>query len=85
MRRRKSDTNIKAVAQWHPAIVNVGHVKVGDLVMSLNIFDGQVQHDAQRLFIDAAGYWENLLRAENLITAENRLPDKIIKARQSLP
>jgi hypothetical protein len=84
MRRRKSDTNIKAVAQWHPGIENFGHAKVGDLVMSLNIFDGEVQHDAQKLFIDAAGYWENLLRAENLITAENRLPDKIIKAQQSL-
>ena len=53
--------------------------------MSLNIFDGEIQQDAQRLFIDAAGYWENLLKAENLITAENRLPDKIITTQQSLP
>jgi hypothetical protein len=63
MRRRKSDPTIKAVAQWHPAIENVGHAKAGDLVMTLDIFDGEVQHDAEKLFIDAAGYWEKLLRA----------------------
>jgi hypothetical protein len=84
MRRRKSDPKIKAIAAWHPAVESVGHVKAGDLVMSLTIIDGETQHDAQKLFIDAAGYWENLLRAENLITAENRLPDKIIKAKEAL-
>jgi hypothetical protein len=50
------------------------------LALTLGIFDGEKKIDASRLFIDAAGYWESLLRAENLITAENRLPDKIIKA-----
>ena len=83
MRRKKIDPTIKAVAEWHPALEAVGHVKVGDLVMSLTILDGDQRHDAERLFIDAAGYWENLLRAENLITAKGRLPDKIIRARQS--
>jgi hypothetical protein len=57
-------------------------VHVGDLVMHLTIFDGNIQHDGIKLFMDAAGYWENLLRAENLITADKRLPDKIIKAKQ---
>ena len=79
MRRRKSDPTIKAVAQWQPAIESVGSVRVGDLVMNLAIFDGDIEYDAQKLFIDAAGYWENLLRSQNLIAAENRLPDKIIK------
>jgi hypothetical protein len=84
MRRRRSDPKIRALAQWHPAREAAGHVNVGDLVMSLIIFDGDMQHVAEKLFIDAAGYWENLLRAENLITAENRLPDKIIKAKRAL-
>jgi hypothetical protein len=52
--------------------------------MSLTILDGDTGHDAEKLFIDAAGYWENLLRAQNLITAENRLPDKIIRSKQAL-
>jgi len=82
MRRKKIDPAIKAVAEWYPALEAVGHVKVGDLAMSLTILDGDERQDAERLFIDAAGYWENLLRAENLITAEARLPDKIIRARQ---
>jgi hypothetical protein len=82
MRRKKIDPAIKAVAEWHPALEAVGHVKVGHLVMNLTIFDGEERHDAERLFIDAAGYWENLLRAENLITAEARLPDKIIRTKK---
>jgi hypothetical protein len=85
MRRKKSDPAIKAEAQWHPAIESVGHVKVGDLVMSLTIRDGAKEIDPVSLFIDAAGYWENVLRESNLITAENRLPDRIIRAKQSLP
>jgi len=32
---------------------------------------------------DVARYCENLPRAENLVRAENRLPDKIIKAQQA--
>ena len=82
MRRRKSNPQIKALAEWHPAVASVGHVHVGDLVLHLTIFDGKLQHDGIKLFIDAAGYWENLLRAENLITADKRLPDRIIKAKQ---
>jgi hypothetical protein len=50
--------------------------------MELFIYDGQTRQDAVRLFIDAAGYWEKLLMSENLITAEARLPDRIIRAAQ---
>ena len=81
MRRRNSDPAIKALAEWHPAIEAAGHVRVGDLVLALSIFDGDTKWDAVRLFIEAAGYWENLLREEKLITVEGRLPDKIIKIR----
>ena len=85
MRRTKSDADIKAIAEWHPAVEAVGHVKVGDLVLSLNIFDGDKKWDAMNLFIKVAGYWEKLLTSEKLITAEARLPDKIIRAQQQLP
>jgi hypothetical protein len=82
MRRKKIDPAINAVAEWHPAVQAAGHVEVGDLVMSLTILDGDERHDAERLFIDAAGYWEKLLTSEGLATAEARLPDKIIRATQ---
>ena len=55
MRRRKSDPNVRALAQWHPAKEAVGHVNVGVLVMGLTIFDGDIEHVAEKLFIDAAG------------------------------
>ena len=84
MRRRKSDSAIKAISEWHPAVQPGGHVKVGDLVLTLKIVDGDKQQDATYLFIEAAGYWENLLTAEKLITVEDRLPDKIIQAQQAL-
>lgn len=70
MRRRNSDPAIKAFAEWHPAVEPAGHVNVGDLVLTLSIFDGDKKWDAVRLFIEAAGYWENLLREEKLITVE---------------
>jgi hypothetical protein len=82
MRRKKVDPAIKALAEWYPALEEVGHVEVGDLVMSLSILDGEKRHDATHLFIEAAGYWERLLREENLITAEARLPDRIIRAKE---
>ena len=63
----------------------VGHVKAGDLVMSLTIWDGEDRVDAGRLFIDVLGYWENLLRAEGLIAAEHRMPDKIIEVAMCRP
>jgi hypothetical protein len=84
MRRRRSDPAIKAVAEWHPAIEAAGNVKVGDLVLQLSIFDGENKTDAALLFIDAAGYWEKLLREKTLITAGDRLPDTIIRAQQKL-
>ena len=56
MRKKKPDPNIKALAEWHPAVEAAGHARVGDLVMSLSIFDGQTKWDASRLFIDAMGY-----------------------------
>jgi hypothetical protein len=56
MRRKKHDPEIKALVEWHPVIEAVGHAKVGDLVMSLSIFDGEKKWDASRFFIDAIGH-----------------------------
>ncbi|NVO14789.1 MAG: hypothetical protein HXX10_12205 [Rhodoplanes sp.] len=78
MRKRKSDPDVKALAEWLPAIEPAGHVKVGDLVLQLSIYDGEKKWDAVRLFIEAFGYWEQLLREEGLITRDARLPDKIV-------
>jgi hypothetical protein len=50
----------------------------GDLLMSLMISDGKEEVDAVLWYIDASGYWENLMRDEKLIKIEDRLPDKII-------
>lgn len=80
MRRKKSDPTIKALVEWHPAIEGMGHVKVGDLVMSLSIYDGSKKLDASKFFIEAISFWETLLRRENLMSAEAILPTKIISA-----
>jgi hypothetical protein len=82
MRKTKIDPDVKAIAQWHQAIERVGFVKPGDRVMGLMITYGQDERDAIKWFIEAFGYWENLFTAEKLITAEARLPDKIIRAQR---
>ena len=78
MRRKKADPDVKAKAEWHKAWEKVGVVNVGDYVMSMNITDGAETLDPIRWLIDAFGYWERLFRAEDWITNEKRLPDKII-------
>jgi hypothetical protein len=65
MRKRKSDPTVKAIADWHPAVEAAGHAKVGDLILSLTIVDGDKQQDATYLFIEAAGYWEKRKRPAN--------------------
>jgi hypothetical protein len=79
MRRTKSDPDVKAKAVWREAIARVGLVVPGDLVLSLEITDGETTKDAVRWFIDGFGYWENLFRDNGWISTEMRLPDKIIK------
>ncbi len=79
MRRTKSDPTIKAKAVWREAIERVGLVVPGDLVLGLEISDGDKTKDALQWFIDAFGYWENLFRDNDWISADMRLPDKIIK------
>lgn len=78
MRRRRSDPDISAEARWHRAIQGAGHVKPGDLMLSLVIKDGTHEESAERWFIQAFGYWEQLFTKENLIAVSDRLPDKII-------
>jgi hypothetical protein len=56
MRRTKSAPDIKAKAVWREAIARVGLVVPGDLVLSLEITDGQNTKDALHWFIDAFGY-----------------------------
>jgi hypothetical protein len=82
MRRKKTDPKIKALVEWHPAFEAIGHAKVGDLVMSLSIFDDTKKWDATKVFIQAIAYWETLLMSEKLITADAVLPQKIIRAAQ---
>lgn len=78
MRKHKIDPEITAEARWSLAIQGAGHVKPGDLILELFIRDGDHEEDANRWFIQAFGYWEQLFSQEKLITVQARLPDKII-------
>lgn len=80
MRRKKSDPDVKAKAEWHKALERVGVVDVGDYVMSMSITDGSETLDPIHWLIEAFGYWETLFRDEGWISNEKRLPDKIIRA-----
>jgi hypothetical protein len=66
MRRRTTNPNIKAAAEWHPAIELIGNAKKGDLVMNLYIYNGAEKIDAAKLFIDAMGYWEKFMKDNGL-------------------
>jgi len=79
MRRKKADPDVKAKAEWHQALERVGVVNIGDYVMTLTITDGTETLDAVKWFIEAFGYWEKLFREHNWITADRRLPDKIVR------
>jgi hypothetical protein len=79
MRRRKTDPSIKAVVEWHEVIEAAGHAHKGDLLMSLSIVDNGKKQDATLFFIDAIAYWEGLLRAQNLLSEDAILPQKIVK------
>lgn len=80
MRRRTTNPNIKAAAEWHPAIEPIGNAKKGDLVMNLYIYNGAEKIDAGKLFIDAMGYWERFMMDNGLFSAADVLPQKIIPA-----
>jgi hypothetical protein len=80
MRKNKIDPEITAEARWSLAIQGAGHVKPGDLILELFIRDGDHEEDANRWFIQAFGYWEQLFSQEKLISVQARLPDKIIKS-----
>jgi hypothetical protein len=79
MRKNKIDPDVTAEARWSLAIEGAGHVSPGDLMLELYIRDGDHEEDANRWFIQAFGYWEEVFTQEKLISAQNRLPDKIIK------
>lgn len=80
MRTNNTDLDVTAEARWHMAIEGAGHVKPGDLVLSLVIVDGEREEDATRWFIQAFGYWEELFTKEKLIAVSDRLSDKTIAA-----
>jgi hypothetical protein len=82
MRLKTSDPDIKVEIEWHEAKEAVGEVKVGDLIMNLMVHDKDKKTDAQLVFIEAAGYWENLLKDEGVISKEEKLPQKVIPANQ---
>jgi hypothetical protein len=82
MRRKKHDPEIKALVEWHPVVEPAGHAQIGDLVMSLSIYDGEKKKAAELLFIAAIGYWEKLLTEEQLITAGAILAQKIVKPKK---
>jgi hypothetical protein len=79
MRKNKIDPDITALARWQPVIEGVGHLAPGDLTLSLVIIDGDNEEDATRWIIQAFGYWEQVFTQENLLSVQNRLPDKVIK------
>lgn len=82
MRLKTSDPDIKVEIEWHEANEAVGEMKVSDLIMNLMIHDKDEKTDAQLVFIEAAGYWENLLKDEGFISKEAKLPQKVIPANQ---
>lgn len=82
MRLKSNDPDISVEIEWQEAKEAVGTVKVGDLVMNLFVHDKDKKSDAQLVFIEAAGYWENLLRDHKLIDKDAALPSKIIPANQ---
>jgi hypothetical protein len=82
MRLKSNDPDVRVEIEWQEAKEAVGHVKVGDLVMDLFAYDKNNRTDAQLVFIEAAGYWETLLKDEGLIDKDAALPSKIISANQ---
>jgi hypothetical protein len=82
MRLKSNDPDVRVEIEWHEAKEAVGHVKVGDLIMDLFVYDKNSKIDAQLVFIEAAGYWETLLKDEGLIDKDAALPSKIIPASQ---
>ncbi len=80
MRLRTNDPDIRVEIEWHEAKELVGEVKVGDLLMNLFVYDKEEKTDATLVFIEAAGYWENLLKDEGMIARDAALPQKVIPA-----
>jgi hypothetical protein len=80
MRKNRVDPNIKAQAVWAKAIDGAWFAKPGDLVMSLRVTHNDKETDAERAFIEAAGFWEKLMIELNVFTKDARLPEKIMKA-----
>jgi hypothetical protein len=78
MRKNKIDPEITAEARWNVAVAGAGHVRPGDVILSLFIVDGDDEHDANRWLIQAFGYWEQVFTQENLVSVQSRLPDKVI-------
>jgi hypothetical protein len=48
--------------------------------MRLSIYEHGKKQDAGKVFIDAMGYWEKFMMDNSLFSAEDVLPQKIIKA-----
>jgi hypothetical protein len=84
MRLKSNDPDIKVEVEWHEAKEAVGEVKVGDLIMNLLVHDKGATMDAQLVFIEAAGYWENLLKDEGFISKDAKLPQKVIPTNQAV-
>jgi hypothetical protein len=80
MRKNKVDKNIKARAVWAKAIDSVGFAKTGDQIMSLRVTHNGKETDAELAFIEAAGFWEELMLELDIFTKDAKLPDKIMKA-----
>jgi hypothetical protein len=78
MRTMKTDDSFSAAATWHEVVEPVGRLKMGQYYMRLTITDGGKEQDAIHFFIDAAGYWEKLLIAEELMSGDVSIPHKVI-------
>jgi hypothetical protein len=63
MRKHSVDPNIRAIVEWLPAVEKVGVVEPRDLVPNLMIADGSDRRDAAQWFIEAFGFWEQLIRS----------------------
>jgi hypothetical protein len=82
MRLKSNDPDICLEIEWHAAKEAVGEVKVGDLIMNLMVNDKEKKTDAQLVYIEAAGYWEALLKDEEFISMDAALPPKVIPVNQ---
>ena len=86
MRRRNNEPDIRVALDWKAARKDVGHVKKGDLVMDLVVYDEEKKTDAQLVFIEGRDIWKtfsrtkiSLLRMRRYLRKSFRFTSKVVQ------